>query len=208
MIFLANLFTLKNLKIMLIIGAAIAAVWFYRDYIDAKAENVRLESNATQLRKYDSLLYASQTYSKQELGEYFEYQRKDLKQFLDDNKIKTSNIERIITQKLKYRDTVSRNQDLSPILEAIKNRKNIRVPVIDSTECLIIKGFVIFENDTLSLNIEHREFTNVSDVISHWERNQWKFLGIKTRLFGRRQATVIIKDKCGKSKTFVINSRT
>lgn len=207
MVFLLNLFKLENLKIFLIVGLALAAIWFYKDYEFQKEENTRQTENNKQLRKYDSLKFASQTYTTDELQEFLDFQRKDLKTFLDENKVNTKRIEKIITQKLDYFDTINRTQNLQPILDAIKNNQNLKVPVIDSTDCLIIKGWVVFENDSLSLKITDRKFTNITDVVSYWERNQWKLLGIKTRLFGRKKATVIIKDKCGKTRTFLIDKK-
>ena len=201
------LLNIGNLKAFAIVALLALSVWFYKDYTFQKAENKRQSENVEQLRKYDSLRYASQTYTTEELDEYLRFQRQDLQRFLQDNKISTRRIEQIITQKLEYRDTVTRNQDLSPILDAIKNQRDMKVPIIDSTDCLIVKGFVVFENDTLSLDITDRQFTNTSDVVSYWERNKWNFLGIKTRLFGRKKATVIIKDACGKSQTFVIDKK-
>ena len=202
-----QLLNINNLKTYLIIAGIIAAVWFYKDYQFQKTENIRQTENNQQLRKYDSLKYASQTYTKKEISEFLEYNRKDLQQFLKEHKIATRKIERVITQELKYRDTTPTTVNLQSILEAIKNQQNIKVPVIDSTDCMIIKGFVVFENDTLSLNITDRKFKNVTDVVSYWERNQWKLLGIKTRLFGRKKVTIITKDKCGNTKTFIIEKK-
>ncbi|TYB78343.1 hypothetical protein [Bizionia myxarmorum] len=202
-----SLLTLNNLKTVLIMVGIGLAIYFYQDYSYQKKENARQTDNLIQIRKQDSLKYAKQVYTKKEIEEYLQYSRQDLQQFLEANKIKINRIEQIITQTLKYTDTTKRTVDLSPVLEAIKSQRNIKIPVIDSTECLIVKGFIIFKNDTLSLDITDRQFKNASDVISYWERRQWKFLGIKTRLFGKKQATVIIKDSCGKTQTFVIDKR-
>ena len=200
-------FSFNNLKIYVIVIAIIGVVWYYKDAEKAKADLKVQETNAEMIRKYDSLKYASVTYDKAELEEYLKYQRQDLQQFLKQNKVSTKKIEQIITQKLEYLDNIERSTDLQPVLDAINQNKAVRVPVIDSTQCLVVKGFVVFENDTLSLDITERKFKNRTDVISYWERNQWNFLGIKTRLFGRKKATVIIKDDCGNTETFVIDKR-
>lgn len=202
-----SILNINNLKTILIVVAIVAAVIFYKDYQHQRHENQRQSENISQLRKLDSFKFASQTYNQQEIDEYLQFMRKDLQDFLKENRIKTNRIEQIITQKLNYLDTIDRSTDLQPVLDAIKQQRNIRVPVIDSTDCLIVKGYVVFENDTLSLDITDRQFTNKTDVVSYWERQQWKFLGIKTRLFGRKVATVIIKDACGKTQTFVIDKR-
>ncbi len=202
-----SIITMKRVKTVFIMLAVVGGVWMYKNWQFQKSENKRQTENVSQLRKYDSLRYANQTYSKQELQEYLAYQRADLQDFLKENKVNSRRIEKIITQKLEYYDTLSRKQDLTPILEAIKNKRDARVPVKDSTDCLIIEGWVVFENDSLKLDITNREFKNITDVVSYWERNKWSFLGIKTRLFGRKKATVIIKDKCGISRTIVIDKR-
>lgn len=200
--------TWNRIKTLLIIAGVIGAVWFYKSWEYRGEEMKRQAENASQLRKYDSLKYASQTYSKKELNEYLEFQRQDLKSYLDKNKVSTRKIEQIITQKLNYLDTLSRKQDLSPILNAIQQNKEAKVAVIDSSECLVVKGWVVFENDSLSLDITDRKFKNITDVVSYWERNLWKTpFGFKTRLFGKKQATVIVKDKCGVSKTIIINRK-
>lgn len=204
---LLKIFNLNNLKTIAIIAGIVAAIWFYKDYQHQKAENKRQTENIVNIRRADSLHFASQTYTKKELNEYLEYTRKDLQKFLNKNNINTRRIEKIITQKLAFQDHANRSTDLQPILDAIRNQQKIRVPVIDSTRCMIIKGWVVFDGDSLTLNITDRQFKNRSDVISYWERNQWKLLGIKTRLFGKKTITVIIKDDCGRTETFVIDKR-
>ncbi len=205
---LLKIVSLENLKTVGIVLAILAAVWFFKDYQFQKSENHRQSENAEQLRKYDSLKYATQTYSKDELAEFLEYQRQDLNDFLKKEDIKIKRIERIITQRLEYRDTNTRTNDLQKVLEAIKENKRIEVPVVDSTKCLVVRGIVRFENDSLVLDLTDRQFNNTTDVITHWERNQWKLLGIPTRLFGRKKVTVTIRDDCGKSKTFVIDTKS
>lgn len=201
------IFKIENIKIYLIVIGLLAALSFYKDYKFQKSENKRQAENNESLRKMDSLGYAQQLLNKRELEEHLEFNRQDLQLFLEEERIRTRRIEKIITQSLSYRDTSRRSINLQPILEAIEQNHKIRVPVIDSTECLVISGYVAFENDTLTLDITDRKFKNKSDVVSYWERNQWKFLGIKTRLFGRKKATVIIKDDCGRSETFVIDKK-
>lgn len=202
-----KILSLSNLKIYALIFFISAVVWYYKDAEKAKADLKIQRANSEMLRKYDSLKFASVTYSQDELDEYLDYQREDLKLFLKENKISSNRIEKIITQKLEYLDNQQRSTDLQPILDAIKEKRNIKVPVVDSTKCLVVKGYVVFENDTLKLDITDRKFKNRSDVVSYWQRNQWNFLGIKTRLFGRKKATVIIKDDCGNTETFVIDKK-
>lgn len=191
----------------MILVAIVAAAVIWTDYRHQIAENKRQSKNMEMIRKSDSLKYAEAVLTRKELEQYLRYNRQDLMDFIEENNIRTRRIERIITQSLEYRDTIHRTTDLTPILEAIRESKDIRVPVRDSTDCLIVEGFVAFENDTLSLDITDRKFRNKSDVVAYWERNQWSFLGIKTRLFGKKVATVVIKDSCGETETFVIDKR-
>lgn len=204
---LLSFFTWSRIKTFLMVLLIIAAIWFYQSWQYRGEEMKRQSENMEQVRQLDSFKYAALTYNKDEIQQMLDLQRQDLKQFLDDNKVKTRRIERIITQKLKYLDDESREVDLNPILDAIKDSRDAKVAVKDSTECLIVEGWVVFENDSLRLDITKREFKNITDVVSYWERNRWSFLGIKTRLFGRKKATVIVKDKCGVSRTIVIDKK-
>ena len=144
-----TLLNTNNFKTYLIVVIAVIAVWFFKDYSYQKRENKRQSENISSIRMMDSLRFASQNYTKKELEEYLEYSRNDLKAFLIKNKINQHRIEQIITQKLEYLDKQSRSTDLQPILDAIKHNRNIALPVKDSTKCLVIEGWVRFENDSL-----------------------------------------------------------
>ena len=54
-----------NIKIIAIVLLALALMWFYKDYQYQKAENIRQTENASQLRRVDSLRFASQTLTSQ-----------------------------------------------------------------------------------------------------------------------------------------------
>lgn len=205
---LLSFFTWNRIKTFLIIFLVVAAVWFFQSWQYRGEEMKRQADNMQQVRQLDSFKYASLSYKKDEIDEMLNLQRQDLKEFLDDNRIKTKRIERIITQKLEYLDTQSREVDLNPILDAIKENKEARIAVKDSTECLIIEGWVVYKNDSLKLDITNREFKNITDVVAYWERNKWRTpFGFSTRLFGKKKATVIVKDKCGLSRTIVIDKK-
>ena len=202
---LIGFLTWTRIKTFLILAAAILVIWFYKDYSYQVSENKRQTENFRQLQQQDSMRYSQMVLTKKELENYLENNNKELLTFLDQNKIDTKKIERIISQKLNYTDTRTNTVNLQPVLDAIKEQKNARIAVTDSTKCMVIKGFVVFKNDTLKLDITDREFKNSSEVVSYYERRQWKFLGIKTRLFGKKQLTVIIKDDCGRSETVIID---
>lgn len=202
-----TLFTLNNIKTIIIVLGIAAVIWFYKDWQFQRAENTRIKQNASSLRKQDSLRFAENTYTKLELKEYLDYQRKDLKKYLDDQDIKLRNLRKIISQDLTYVNTKPKDYDLSEVLKAVKSGIDIKTPIKDSTDCMIIEGWVIYKNDSLKLDINSRKFKNKTDIITHIQRQQWKFLGIKTKFLGKRITTVTVKDECGKSKTFIVERK-
>ena len=106
----------------------------------------------------------------------------------------------LINHLLRYRDTTIVSTDLSGVVSAINSKKDISIPVKDSTKCLVIKGHVDLIGGNMTLNITDRLFTGETTAVGYWERKQWKFLGIKTRFLGKKQGTVKLVDKCGESQ--------
>lgn len=180
---------LKNIRLIGILLLVIAVIWFYKDYQYQKSENIRQTENNSQLRKADSLNFASQILSLNEVKDYLEYENKDLKNNLAKDGIKTNRIKEIVSTKYNYKDTII--------------KKYIPGPFIDSTKCLTIKGFV----DSSGVTITERKFTNKTDAVAYWERKQWNFLGIKTRFLGKKQMTAKVYDECGESKTIKIEKK-
>lgn len=201
------MFTLNNLKTLLIVAGIIIAVWFYKDWQFQKSENIRQSENASQLRKSDSLRFASQNLTSQEIQDYLQYSNPDLAKKLKADNINYNRIESIVSQSLKYKDSESRTTDITKIVDAVKNNIPTSTPVIDSTKCLTIKGFVRYENDSLKLSITERIFNNKTDAVAYWERRKWSFLGIKTRFLGKKQFTAVNYSDCGESKTMKIEKK-
>ena len=198
---------INNTKTILIVLGIAAAIWFFKDWQHQKAENIRQTENNRQLRHKDSLNYSQQLLNKSEIIDYLEYDKSELKDNLNRANIKLNRIERIITQKLEYRDTIKTDYKIEGIIAAIKDNRRLEVPVLDSTKCMVIRGSILYDGKELSLNIKERNFKNVSDVVTYWERRQWKILGIKTRLFGKKQVTVKIFNSCGKTETKVVERK-
>lgn len=186
---------------------AIIAIWFYKDYDFQKTENARQTENNRQLRASDSLRFTTQILSDQEIKDYLNFQNKDLKKLLQENNIKPDRIQSIVSSQYRYKDDTLRSSDISNIISAV--RKNIpgKSPFIDSTDCMIVKGFVRYENDSMKVEFTDRTFKNKSDGVAYWERKQWTFLGIKTRLFGKKQYTSKSFDECGETKTLKIEKK-
>ena len=155
--------TWNNIKLIAIVLAIVAAVWFYKDYKFQVAENKRQTENNNQIRKADSTKYASQILSKDEINDYLEFKNKDLQKMLQQSDINTNRIVSIISSTLKYRDTTSRETNLSGLVESIRANTPTSQEVIDTSKCMTIKGIVSFSDNKLKLTITDRSFKNKSD---------------------------------------------
>lgn len=180
---------LKNIRLIVVLLLVVAVVWFWKDYQFQKSENSRQTENNSQLRKSDSLHFASQILTLSEIKDYLQYQNSDLKNNLAKDGINTNRIKEIVSTKYNYKDTII--------------KKYVPGPFIDSTKCLTIKGFV----DSSGVTITDRKFTNKTDAVAFWERREWNFLGIKTRFLGKKQMTAKIYDECGETKTIKIEKK-
>lgn len=179
----------KNLKLIFIVLLIIAAVWIYKDWQFQKIENIRQTENNRQARISDSLHFSTQILNANELKDYLQYENSDLKNKLSKAGIKESRVKEITNTNYVYKDTTY---------------KEYKGPFIDSTKCLTIKGIV---NTNGTVSITERQFRNNTSAVAYWERNQWKFLGIKTRFLGKKKMTAKVFDDCGESKIINIQKK-
>jgi len=196
--------TINNIKAL---GFAILVglcIWFIKDYQYQVKENARISENATQLRKSDSLRFTSQTLNKDEIQEYLNYQNQDLKQKLQEANIKTNRIESIVSTLYKYKDTDKKEFDFTELSNAIISKIPKSVPFQDTTKCMTVKGNLVYQNDSLRLEITEKSFNNKSDAVAYWQRREWSFLGIKTRFLGKKEFTAKTFDQCGQSQVLKI----
>ncbi|SHG27292.1 hypothetical protein [Flavobacterium johnsoniae] len=198
---------LQNLKTIGIVLAVLAAVWFYKDYEFQKIENKRQSENVSELRKSDSLRFTSQILTKDEIKEYLEFQNSDLNKKLKAEGIKVNKIESIVSQTLKFRDTTKRETDVSGLVGAIKNSIPKEQTWLDTAKCMTVSGTVSFDGEKLKVVVNDREFKNKSDAVAYWERRKWSFLGIKTRLFGKKVFTAKTFDECGETRIMKIERK-
>lgn len=180
---------LKNIKLIAIFLLVGAVIWFYKDYQYQKSENIRQTENNSQLRKADSLRFASQILSLNEMKDYLQYQNSDLKNNLAKDGIKTNRIKEIVSTKYSFKDSII--------------KKYVSGPFVDSTKCLTIKGFV----DSSGVTITDRQFHNKTDAVAYWERREWSLFGIKTRFLGKKQMTAKVFDECGESQIIKIEKK-
>jgi hypothetical protein len=198
---------IQTARTILIIALISLAIWFYKDWQFQTAENKRQSENMHQTRIADSLHYSSQILSSNEIKEYLQYQNSELKNKLLKDGIKLNRIESIVSTNYRYRDTIKRESDVSGLVDAIKKNMPKKQNWQDSTSCQLIKGTVSFDGFSLKVIVSDREFKNKSDAVAYWERKQWSFLGIKTRLFGKKQFTAKTYDECGESRIMKIEKK-
>jgi hypothetical protein len=198
---------LKNVVIGLILFFAMAFVWVWKDKEHYKEESKRQSENVSWQIKYDSLRFSAQVLSENEIKDHIVFNDPELKKKLEAANIKMSRIESLISQTLKYRDTAKRETDVSGLIEAIKNSVPKEQRWTDSSKCLVNSGLVRFDGEKLKVIVDDRYFNNESDGVAYWERNKWSFLGIKTRLFGKKVFTAKTFDECGESRILKIEKK-
>ena len=198
---------IKNIKAIGVVLLVVAVVWFYKDYQHQKSENQRQTENVSQLRKADSLRFTSQNLTLSEIKDYLEYQNQDLKNKLANEGIKLNRIQSLVSSNYYYRDTTSRETDVTGLVEAIKNSIPKTQSWTDTTKCMTTKGTVSFDGQKLKVTVNDREFKNKSDGVAYWQRRQWNFLGIKTRFLGKKEFTATQFDECGESRVMRIEKK-
>lgn len=192
----------KNIKYIGVIALAVAVVWFYKDYKKEKAENVRIIANAIQERRFDSIKYSEQTLTKEELIGELRYNRSDLLAKLEEQDIKLNRITRIISTKQTYIDTTKVSIILKGLLEAIEQKKEIKVPFKDSTACMVIEGNLYYNGEDIRLENLSKKFENSTDIVAFLEKKPfWKFW----KWGKKRKITVTVLNSCGESETKIID---
>lgn len=192
---------LQHILIVAVVGLVLVAYTLQQRVIFHKSESARQESNFETLRDFDSLKVANVLLrTSSEIKEYVE-SNKDLNELIKDRDIKIKRLQSVIYQHQKYRDTVQRVTDVSEIVEDIRENVTSVVKWSDSTECLVVKGVVKYEDEQLSVNVTSREFTNKIAIIGTMERPQTNLF---TRWFGKLRAKITVVSKCGDTETLII----
>lgn len=191
---------INNLKLYIIVATVLAAIFFITDWKYQKREKEIQLENTRQLLNLKNTNSAELLLSKKQISEYIK-SNLELQKILRDNSIKPNRVEKIVETRYEYIDNNEAKKDVTPIVEKIRKNTSFSIPIIDSTKCLVIKGSIDYSNDSLSYKITSRVFNNKTTIVGYWERKQWKFLFIKSRLFGKIQAVTKVHDECGNSKT-------
>lgn len=195
---------MNNLKTIIFISLCMSIFFLYNEYSYQKDENIRQTENVRQNAFLDSTKYAQFKFSESEIKRHLEFQNKKLLNKLKTDNVKTERIKDIITTKVIYKDTTFKQTDVNAIIQAVKQSIDIIVPYKDSTECLVIKGFIQYKNDTLRNVITKRVFKNTSNSVVYWQRKKWSILGIKTRFLGKKEFIAKNYNDCGTIETIKI----
>lgn len=197
--------TIKNVAIAVMLIALIGlGFWIHSTYNFNKNKAERLEENNRQISMSDSIKYSDVKLDKAQLELYL-HDNKKLLDIIEKNEIKLGRVTSIMNSLLKYRDTTIVDVDMSEVLLAINKSENYKKHFVDSSACVINKGFIEFNKPAngqgeLSLVFTEKNFFGNTTSIGYWERRQWRFLGIKTRFLGKKQATIKVVDRCGESE--------
>ena len=201
---------LKNWKILVVSAMVAALTLWVKSYVSLRQEKNRLEENEKALLMERESILTHFRATSDEMEDFINHMAPKLQEKLDSANIKIRNIQRVVVQKTVYVDTTTRTTDLDTILKTIQKGINtpatvLSAPIVDESPCLIIRGNVSFDGEHLELNITDREFSSVSEVVSHIQRRQWRLLGlIKTRFLGKRELKVTVFNSCGKSQTKIL----
>ena len=195
------LFKIDNLKIYLIVGLAIAGVWFYKDYQRTKADNVRIKENAEQVRKADSIGFSQQILTKEELIQDLKYNRQDLVRKLEQQDIKLNRITRLINVQNQFTDVDTTTFLLNKILKGIQENKAVTQAVRDTSECYVVEANIRFDGQQLNLDVTKVAFTSESDIVAYTEKVGLRFW----KWFRKKNIEVTVINSCGEIKTSIID---
>jgi predicted nucleic-acid-binding protein len=191
----------------LLLALILMTAWLYQQNVTYKSELERTENNIKQLITEAKLNYVTQSYSPEEMSLYIDQQRSEFKAWLDANKIKDTRIKELVTTHYKYVDSGKKEYDVTKVADGVKTNRPDSIKWVDSTKCLTVKGTVKFDGDKLKVTVDHREARNTSTGVIYLQRKQWKFLGIKSRLFGKLQDTAVVYDECGQTRLIHIKKK-
>lgn len=194
----------KIIAIVVFILLIVSIHYLYKKYSYEKSERQRVELNSQNLRKLDSVRFVKQILTDKELNEYLQYTNKSLSDSLVKLGIKKNKVIEIVSTKYIYKDTTTKSTDISNLIPSIKDNTKKISNWEDNSECLSLKGEVVYDNGKLNVTVKSKEFHNTTDAVVYEERRQWKFLFFKTRFLGKKQFTAKVFNSCGKSETVSI----
>lgn len=200
---LIKIFSLKDLRYILIIALFGFGTYLYLQNKELKKENQRTVSNYQTALKLDSLEVAIFKVKKdREIKELLQ-QNNELNSLVKKSEVKTKRIQGLYYQKVHYIDSLKKTINVTPIVKYIRDSTPYSIPWRDSTACLDIRGKLIYRNDSLNVTIDKKEFNNNTVLIKHEGRRKkikWLF-GLR---LGPREITFTPESKCGSNKVTIV----
>ena len=196
-------FLIKNHKIVAIVFLFLSLTYFVRQNIYLKHENERVIDNYENALQMDSLKVAIFKINSAHELEQIINQNKSLQNLVSKSEIKTKRIEGLYYQQQTYLDSVKKTMDVTGLVSDIRNNTPSFKNWVDSTSCATIKGNVMYNNDSLSVNVTSKEFNNNVVLIKHeGKRKPVKWL-FNLRL-GKRNIEFTPETECGDVKVTVV----
>lgn len=200
---LLKLINIKDFRYVLLIVIIGYGVFMYQQNKLLKAENKRVSENYKTALHADSLEVAIYKVTKdQEVLELLS-KNNELSSLVKQSKIKTKRIQNLYYQQLEYVDSLKRKVDVSSLVTKIRKDIPALVKWEDKNECLTVKGNVSYQEDSLSVNVTERIFSNNTVLIKHRGRRKpvkWLF-GLR---LGPRAIKFTPETKCGSNKVTII----
>ena len=182
--------TINTIRIAIMAGIILFISFLWKQNKELTQEKARIKENYSQIIHKDSLNFSSQLLDREEANEILNLKYSDL---LKKYNLKPKQIVKIVEVENTVTDTVVKTFTIHA-LEPIQKR------IIDSTACFYISDIISYDGKDILLKREKKKFNDNVKLILYEKRKQWKFLFIKSSLFGKKEIKPIIYSKCGQAK--------
>ena len=205
---------IKNIALIVLIVGMVGGAWYLI------SQNKTLKANLSTAKSNTSNALREKTSAIVELDlekkEFLEYiksrdnqdsQLNGLIDKLSALEIDLKRVKKIVSTKVEARDTTLNIINLDSLAQKVKLNQQFTIPFNNKTKCFDISGTFNYKDGISSISINDRQFNDTINYIYHWERKQWKFLFIKSRLFGKKQLKDTVISNCGNVKTLIIKQQ-
>ena len=189
----------KLIGVFLLVGAII---WIYKDWRFQIKENQRLEKNYTNEVKKDSTGYSEQKLTKEQAEEKIYYTDPYLAKLLKEQNIKIKNLERVVTTQNEFFRMDTTRHVLNEILLGIRENRSAKQRVISQDSCYLVGANIHFNGQDVYLDSLEVKFMTRTDIIASLPKKKW---WLPWKWFKKRKATITVVDKCGESKTEIVD---
>jgi hypothetical protein len=183
-----------NKYFIIIIGLLLTAL--YTSYISLQKANDnidRLEENFTQL-------HSSNTTLRLTLSEFEATMSTRMDSVIKSSNIKPKWIKEYIEINHHYHNT-----DTNIVTVTIDPIDNTKYNFREKIECFNVEGFISLKEKLPKLTLTTVGYNTKIDYIIYQNRKEWKFLFVKSRLFGSKQNKLYISSDCGETEVKHVN---